>query len=436
MHNIVIYICFTETLSEVKLVSKYIINGGNKLGGKLNISGAKNAVLPILAASVINGKENVIIGYPNLRDVNTMVKILRSIGCKVKKTPESIVINSENVNSFEVSENLVREMRSSIFLMGPMLGRCGKIKISYPGGCEIGPRPIDLHLKGLREMGVKISEAHGFLECTVEKLKGSEIHLDYPSVGATENIMLAAVLAEGTTVIRNAAKEPEIVDLQDFLTGMGAKIQGAGTSVIQIDGVKNLTGVEHKIIPDRIVAGTILASAAITKSEIIIENVIADHLVSVLAKLKEVGCIVLEKNSAIKIIPPSVLKSVDIIRTLPYPGFPTDMQAQFVSLLSIAKGTSIITETVFENRFKHIEELIRMGARIKVDGRVAVIKGVPKLTGAKVTAKDLRGGAALVIAGLAAEGRTIVENIVHIERGYDNLDIMLQNLGADIRKID
>jgi UDP-N-acetylglucosamine 1-carboxyvinyltransferase len=285
-------------------------------------------------------------------------------------------------------------------------------------------------------MGVKISEAHGFLECTVEKLKGSEIHLDYPSVGATENIMLAAVLAEGTTVIRNAAKEPEIVDLQDFLTGMGAKIQGAGTSVIQIDGVKNLTGVEHKIIPDRIVAGTILASAAITKSEIIIENVIADHLVSVLAKLKEVGCIVLEKNSAIKIIPPSVLKSVDIIRTLPYPGFPTDMQAQFVSLLSIAKGTSIITETVFENRFKHIEELIRMGARIKVDGRVAVIKGVPKLTGAKVTAKDLRGGAALVIAGLAAEGRTIVENIVHIERGYDNLDIMLQNLGADIRKID
>jgi len=436
MHNIVIYICFTETLSEVKLVSKYIINGGNKLGGKLNINGAKNAVLPILAASVINGKENVIIGYPNLRDVNTMVKILRSIGCKVQKTPESIVINSENVNSFEVSENLVREMRSSIFLMGPMLGRCGKIKISYPGGCEIGPRPIDLHLKGLREMGVKISEAHGFLECTVEKLKGSEIHLDYPSVGATENIMLAAVLAEGTTVIRNAAKEPEIVDLQDFLTGMGAKIQGAGTSVIQIDGVKNLTGVEHKIIPDRIVAGTILASAAITKSEIIIENVIADHLVSVLAKLKEVGCIVLEKNSTIKIIPPSVLKSVDIIRTLPYPGFPTDMQAQFVSLLSIAKGTSIITETVFENRFKHIEELIRMGARIKVDGRVAVIKGVPKLTGAKVTAKDLRGGAALVIAGLAAEGRTIVENIVHIERGYDNLDIMLQNLGADIRKID
>jgi len=417
-------------------VSKYIINGGNKLGGKLNINGAKNAVLPILAASVINGKENVIIGYPNLRDVNTMVKILRSIGCKVQKTPESIVINSENVNSFEVSENLVREMRSSIFLMGPMLGRCGKIKISYPGGCEIGPRPIDLHLKGLREMGVKISEAHGFLECTVEKLKGSEIHLDYPSVGATENIMLAAVLAEGTTVIRNAAKEPEIVDLQDFLTGMGAKIQGAGTSVIQIDGVKNLTGVEHKIIPDRIVAGTILASAAITKSEIIIENVIADHLVSVLAKLKEVGCIVLEKNSTIKIIPPSVLKSVDIIRTLPYPGFPTDMQAQFVSLLSIAKGTSIITETVFENRFKHIEELIRMGARIKVDGRVAVIKGVPKLTGAKVTAKDLRGGAALVIAGLAAEGRTIVENIVHIERGYDNLDIMLQNLGADIRKID
>ncbi|RKD27672.1 UDP-N-acetylglucosamine 1-carboxyvinyltransferase [Caminicella sporogenes DSM 14501] len=417
-------------------MSKYLINGGNKLSGKIGISGAKNSVLPILAASIINGKENIIIGYPNLRDVETMIEILLSIGCKVKRDSDCIIVNSESLNTCEIPEHLVREMRSSIFLMGPMLGRCKKIKISYPGGCEIGPRPIDLHLKGLKEMGVNIIEAHGFLECSVEKLKGAEIHLDYPSVGATENIMMAAVLAEGKTVIRNAAKEPEILDLQDFLTGMGAKIEGAGTSIIQIEGVKSLNGVQHKIIPDRIVAGTILTAAAITKSEIMVENVIADHLVSTIAKLKEVGCQLNIKNNQIKIKPPKVIKSVEILRTLPYPGFPTDMQAQFMALLSIANGTSIVTETIFENRFKHTEELVRMGAKIKVDGRVAVIKGVKKLTGANVSANDLRGGAALVLAGLAAEGTTIVDNIHHIERGYDNLDIMFKNLGADIKRID
>ncbi|WP_432409464.1 UDP-N-acetylglucosamine 1-carboxyvinyltransferase [Wukongibacter sp. M2B1] len=304
------------------------------------------------------------------------------------------------------------------------------------GGCEIGHRPIDLHLKGLKEMGVKITEAHGFLECEVESLKGSEIHLDYPSVGATENIMLSAVLAKGKTIIRNPAKEPEIIDLQNFLNGMGAKIKGSGTGTIEIDGVDSLSNVEHRIIPDRIVAGTILVAAAITKSEITVKNIISDHILSVLAKLKEVGCIILEKENELRIIPPSVLKPVDIIRTLPYPGFPTDMQPQIVSLLSLCEGTSIITETVFENRFKHTEELMRMGAKIKVDGRVAVIKGIKQLTGAKVSAKDLRGGAALVLAGLAAEGETIVENIKHIERGYDNFDLMLRKLGADIKRID
>lgn len=423
-------------LSEVNHVSKYLINGGKKLKGELEISGAKNAVLPILAASVINGEESIINGYPNLRDVDIMIEILKSIGCRVKKSSKAIVVNSKDIFTQEIDESLVREMRSSIFLMGPMLARFGKIKISYPGGCEIGHRPIDLHLKGLREMGVKISESHGFLECSVEHLKGAEIHLDYPSVGATENIMLSAVLANGKTYIRNAAKEPEIVDLQNFLNGMGAKINGAGTSVIEIIGVKSLSSVNHKIIPDRIVAGTILAVAAITKSEITVTNVIQDHIVSVISKLKEVGCMILEKENEIKIIPPYTLKPVDIIRTLPYPGFPTDMQPQFVSLLCLAQGTSIVTETVFENRFKHTEELMRMGAKIKVDGRVAVIKGVNKLTGAKVEAKDLRGGAALVIAGLAAEGTTIVENIKHIERGYDNFDSMLRKLGADIKRID
>ena len=423
-------------LSEVNHVSKYLITGGRKLRGELEISGAKNAVLPILAASVINGGVSVINGFPNLRDVDIMIKILMSLGCKVEKTCNSIIVNSRNIFTHEIDESLVREMRSSIFLMGPMLARFGKIKISYPGGCEIGHRPIDLHLKGLREMGVEITEAHGFLECSVKKLRGAEIHLDYPSVGATENIMLSAVLAKGKTLIRNPAKEPEIVDLQDYLNGMGAKIRGAGTGIIEIDGVDSLSNVEHRIMPDRIVAGTILSAAAITKSEITITNVIPDHIVSVISKLKEMGCIIIEKENELKIIPPSVLRPVDIIRTLPYPGFPTDMQPQIVSVLCLASGTSIVTETVFENRFKHTEELMRMGAKIKVDGRVAVIKGVRELTGAKVSAKDLRGGAALVLAGLAAEGTTIIENIKHIERGYDNFDLMLKKLGADIKVID
>ncbi len=417
-------------------MSKYLITGGRKLRGELEISGAKNAVLPILAASVINGGVSVINGFPNLRDVDIMIKILMSLGCKVEKTCNSIIVNSRNIFTHEIDESLVREMRSSIFLMGPMLARFGKIKISYPGGCEIGHRPIDLHLKGLREMGVEITEAHGFLECSVKKLRGAEIHLDYPSVGATENIMLSAVLAKGKTLIRNPAKEPEIVDLQDYLNGMGAKIRGAGTGIIEIDGVDSLSNVEHRIMPDRIVAGTILSAAAITKSEITITNVIPDHIVSVISKLKEMGCIIIEKENELKIIPPSVLRPVDIIRTLPYPGFPTDMQPQIVSVLCLASGTSIVTETVFENRFKHTEELMRMGAKIKVDGRVAVIKGVRELTGAKVSAKDLRGGAALVLAGLAAEGTTIIENIKHIERGYDNFDLMLKKLGADIKVID
>ncbi len=417
-------------------MSKFLVNGGRKLNGKLEISGAKNSVLPILAASVINGKMNIIKGCPDLKDVNTMTKILCSIGCKVKKEKNTILVDSEDINSIEISENLVREMRSSIFLMGPMLARFGKIVISYPGGCEIGPRPIDLHLKGLRQMGVKIYEAHGFLECEVDRLIGTEVHLDYPSVGATENLMMAAVLADGETIIRNAAKEPEISDLQNYLNKMGARINGAGSSVIVIEGVKALNGTEHRIIPDRIVAGTILTAAAITKSDIAIENVISDHLVSVIAKLKEAGCNIIEDVNETRIKSPSIIDSIDILRTLPYPGFPTDMQAQLVALLSVAKGTSIVSETVFENRFKHTEELMRMGAKIKVDGRVAIIKGVENLTGAKVTAKDLRGGASLVLAGLAAEGQTIVENIVHIERGYDKLDYMLQNLGADIKRID
>lgn len=417
-------------------MSKFVINGGNKLIGQLRIGGAKNAVLPILAATVLNGKESILYDCPALKDVDTMIEILKSIGCKVSFKDNVLSVDSSTLSSHEIPEHLVREMRSSIFLMGPMLARCGKIKISYPGGCEIGPRPIDLHLKALRELGVTINEAHGFLECEVSDLRGCEIQLDYPSVGATENAMLAAVMAKGATKIRNAAKEPEIVDLQTYLNGIGAKVSGAGTSEIVIEGVDRLQEAKHHIMPDRIVAGTILAAVAITGGEVTLDNVVPEHIQPILSKLKESGCLILEKERQIKLKTPNQIRAVDMIKTLPYPGFPTDMQAQFMALMSVAKGTSIFTETIFENRYKHVSELTRMGANIKVDGRVAVVKGVKRLTGAKLSAKDLRGGAALVIAGLAAEGTTVVDQIIHIERGYDRFDKMLEQLGAQIYRIN
>lgn len=417
-------------------MSKFVIHGGNKLSGQLRIGGAKNAVLPILAATILNGKESILYDCPTLKDVDTMIEILKSVGCKVSFNNNVLKVDSSTLSTHEIPEHLVREMRSSIFLMGPMLARCGKIKISYPGGCEIGPRPIDLHLKALREMGVTIHEAHGFLECEVSDLNGCEIQLDYPSVGATENAMLAAVMAKGTTKIRNAAKEPEIIDLQTYLNAVGAKVFGGGTSEIVIEGVRNLTEGQHHIMPDRIVAGTFLAAVAITGGEVILDNVVSEHIQPILSKMKEAGCLILEKERQIKLKTPSQLRAVDMVKTLPYPGFPTDMQAQFMALMTIAKGTSIFTETIFENRYKHVSELIRMGANIKVDGRVAVVKGVKRLTGAKLSAKDLRGGAALVLAGLAAEGTTVVDQIIHIERGYDRFDKMLEQLGAQINRVN
>ncbi|MGJ0847815.1 UDP-N-acetylglucosamine 1-carboxyvinyltransferase, partial [Tissierella praeacuta] len=303
------------------------------------------------------------------------------------------------------------------------------------GGCEIGPRPIDLHLKALKDMGAEIEESHGHLYCRTNGLKGCDIQLDYPSVGATENIILAGVTADGKTIIRNAAREPEIVDLQNYLNKSGARISGAGTSVITIEGVNTLRDVAHSIIPDRIVTGTIMVAAAITGGDIIINNVIVDHVLGIVAKLKEAGVTIYSNGNSMKVTGPRKINSIEMLQTLPYPGFPTDMQAQMMALLSIANGTSIISETVFENRFKHAEELIRMGANIKTFGRVAVIKGVKELTGAKTTAKDLRGGAALTLAGLAAKGTTEVNSIYHIERGYDNLHLTLQGLGADINKV-
>lgn len=417
-------------------MGKYIINGDKRLVGEVSVSGAKNAVLPILAATVVGGNRSTIFNTPNLRDVDIMEKILISIGCKVERMDNIMYVDSRNLSNTNIPDELVREMRSSIILMGSMLTRCGETKVSYPGGCEIGPRPIDLHLKALREMGAKIDESHGFLYCHCEKLKGCEIQLDYPSVGATENTILAAVRAKGTTVIRNAAREPEIIDLQNYLNKCGAKISGAGTSIIKIEGVEKFKDVEYTIMPDRIVTGTYMAASALTGGEVIIKNVETNHIQAIVAKLKEAGCLIYNDNSSLKVIGPEKINYIEMTQTLPYPGFPTDMQAQMMAVLSIADGTSIISETVFENRFKHADELIRMGADIKIIGKVAIIKGVKELTGAKVKSKDLRGGASLVLAGLAAKGTTEVENIYHIERGYEDLDENLRKLGADIIKVE
>lgn len=415
-------------------MSKFHITGGIKLSGEIVVSGAKNAVLPILAATIMNGNINIIKDCPDLKDVRTMLKILNAIGCRTDFKGNVIVIDSKPLNTYIIPENLVSEMRSSVFLLGPMLSRCGRVVLSYPGGCEIGPRPIDLHIKVLKSLGVSIQESHGLLECRTEKLKGCDIQLDFPSVGATENAMLVSVLAEGTTIIRNAAKEPEIVDLQNFLNKMGAKISGAGTSEIYIEGRKKLTEVEHSIIPDRIFAGTILAAAAITGGEVFLKNVIPEHMRIVLSKFSESGCVIKEENDGVYLKAPERLKSIEMIKTLPYPGFPTDMQSQFLSLMSVAEGTSIITETIFENRFKIVDELAKMGCKIKVDGRIAIVSGVDYLTGARVFAKDLRGGAALVLAGLAAKGETVVENVCHIDRGYDKLEVCINELGGRISR--
>ncbi|NLL82264.1 MAG: UDP-N-acetylglucosamine 1-carboxyvinyltransferase [Tissierellia bacterium] len=417
-------------------MEKYIINGGYKLTGEMNIQGAKNSVLPILAATVISGKTSYISNIPKLRDVEVMVKILSSLGANVSLDNDIMIIDSSTVNKIEVPEELVREMRSSIIIMGAMLARFGEVLIAFPGGCELGPRPIDLHLKALRQMGAIIEESHGFLNCKTKGLKGCEIQLDYPSVGATENIMLAATTAKGVTTIRNAAREPEIIDLQNYLNETGAKVFGAGTSIITIEGVEELDSCTHRIIPDRIVAGTYMIATAITKGELVLKDIVTDHLLSIISKLREVGVEVHANGNSLKVIGPDKIHAIEMLQTLPYPGFPTDMQAQFMTLLSIANGTSIVNETIFENRFKHAEELNRMGACIKTFGKVAVVKGVKELTGARVTAKDLRGGASLVLAGLVAKGTTEIENIYHVNRGYEKMSENLNKLGAKIKVVD
>lgn len=420
-------------------MEKFVITGKQKLRGTVRISGAKNAVLPMIASTVLSSGGCTIIDTPRLRDVQVMSDILTQLGAVVRKQETAdgraaLFFDTSTMTDHEVPEALMREMRSSIFLMGPLLGRYGKVRVSYPGGCAIGPRPIDLHLRGLRALGAVIREKHGYIYAEAKELRGNEVHLDFPSVGATENVMMAAVLAKGSTVIRNAAKEPEIVDLQNFLNGMGAKIRGAGMDVIRIDGVPRLSGVDYPVIPDRIETSTFMIAAAITGGEICIENCIPEHVESITAKLRETGAEIREEKDRMYVKGPSRPKAVDF-KTLPYPGFPTDAQPQAMALMCVAEGISVITETIFESRFKQAEELRRMGASIKTEGRTAVVKGVDMLFGAAVEACDLRGGASLTLAGLAAEGVTTVEGVHHIERGYDGLERKLRALGASIERV-
>lgn len=415
-------------------MDRFLITGGAPLKGTVRIAGAKNATLPIMAASLLCPGTCEIHEVPDLRDVRVMCEILKLMGAKVEAGKGYCRIDAASVAACEVPENLMREMRSSIFIMGALLGRLGKVKVSYPGGCAIGPRPIDLHLKGLSALGAKITEKHGYVLAEGPALRGSDVHLDFPSVGATENIMMAAVKAQGVTFIRNAAKEPEVVDLQNFLNKMGAKIRGAGTDTIKIEGVSDLHPTSHSVIPDRIEAGTFMLAAAMTQGDVHLENVIAEHTEPVAAKLRETGAEVVSSGEGIYVTARRRLQAVDI-KTLPYPGYPTDMQPQTMAMLSVAEGTSVAIENIFVNRFKHVDELRRMGAQIKIEGRAAVIRGVERLSGACVEASDLRAGVALVLAGLVADGQTVLENVYHIDRGYEALEEKLRRLGAQVQRL-
>ena len=416
-------------------MDKIIVRGGKALTGNVKVSGAKNAVLPIIAASILAEEGTCVISdVPALDDVRTICDLLKTMGISLTYDHEVLTINASKLTSVEASYELVRKMRASFLVMGPLLARKGKARVALPGGCAIGTRPIDQHLKGFEAMGAKIEIGQGFIEATVQgRLKGAKIYLDIASVGATENIMMAAALAEGTTVIENAAEEPEIVDLANFLNRMGAKIRGAGTGSIRIEGVEKMTGCTHCVIPDRVEAGTFMVAAAITGGDVFVEGAICDHLKSVTAKLREMGVEVDEQENGIRVRRSGALKAVDL-KTLPYPGFPTDMQSQMMALLLVSEGTSIVTETVFENRFMHVEEFRRMNANIKIEGRSAIVEGGSKLTGSKVAATDLRAGAALVLAGLVSEGVTEVSALHHIDRGYVNFTEKLLALGADVER--
>lgn len=417
-------------------MEKLIIKGGTPLHGSVRISSAKNAVLPIIVAALLPENPATITDVPELADVTTICSVLDSLGVKIERKGRDMVFDASDIRNTEASYELMSRMRASFLIMGPLLAKKGHAKIALPGGCMIGSRPIDLHLKAFEAMGAEIEICNGYVEARAPKgLHGAEIYLDFPSVGATENVLMAAALTEGRTVIENAAEEPEIVDLVTFLSGMGANIKGAGTNVIRIEGVKKLTGITHTVIPDRIEAGTFMIAAAMAGGNVLVENVLADHLKPLLAKLGEAGVdVVKEDIDRVRIISSGKICSTDI-KTLPYPGFPTDLQAQFMALMTVGNGVSRITETVFENRFMHAGELQRMGASIQIEGRTAVVTGVPFLRGAFVRATDLRAGAALTLAGLAAHGTTEVGELQYIDRGYDHLVEKLQGLGANISRV-
>lgn len=421
-------------------MAKYLVEKSDPLRGEVTISGAKNAVLPLMAAALLSDEPCIINDTPALKDVEIMCKLTEALGAEVTSDLDNNVveINANKIHTYEAPGDLVSKMRASILVMGPLLARTGKTIISMPGGCAIGDRPIELHLKGMRALGaeVEIDEAAEVIRCSCDQLIGSAIYLDFPSVGATENIVMAASMAKGTTILENAAQEPEIVDLANFLNKMGARIKGAGTDTIKIEGVEHIHGARHNVIPDRIELGTFMVAAAITRGCILIKNAVPDHVKPIMAKLKECGAQVemLEEGILVKADEGNLI-STDI-KTLPYPGFPTDMQSPFMVLLTTVEGTSAVIETVFENRFMHVKELKRMGANIKIDGHCAIIEGGSKLHGAKVCATDLRGGAAVVMARLVAEGKTEVSNIYHVERGYDHFEDKLRALGGKITRIE
>lgn len=420
-------------------MEKLIIQGGHRLEGRVRVSSAKNAVLPIIAATMLASTPSTLVEIPKLADVKTICAVIEALGVKVTFDQEAdeIHFDASTIVATEAPAELVRKMRASFLVMGPLLARKGEAKISLPGGCAIGSRPIDLHLKAFEALGCEIEITDDYVRAVAPNgLKGNQIYLDFPSVGATENVIMAASMAEGKTIIENAAEEPEIVDLATYLNSMGANIKGAGTNVIRIEGVKELKGAVHTVIPDRIEAGTYLIAAAMAGGDVYVENALSEHLKPVVAKLKEAGVHVEEDVDGIRVISNGEpMKAVDI-KTLPYPGFPTDMQAQFMAFTTICKGTSTVTETVFENRFMHVAELRRMGAHIDIEERKAIVEGVEGLHGAEVKATDLRAGAALVCAGLCAEGETKVGNLHHIDRGYDNLVSKLEKLGAHIVRVD
>lgn len=413
-------------------MSELVINGQKPLHGEIAIHGAKNAVLPILAACILNSGECVLHNCPDLKDVTSAIEILKFLGCAVQQEKGTITINSKDITCNHIPDQLMREMRSSVIFLGAVISRCKETKITYPGGCELGPRPIDLHLKSLQKLGISIRESHGEISAVANDLTGGTIYLDFPSVGATENLMLAAVKAKGRTKIINCAKEPEIVDLQNFLNKMGCKVRGGGTAEIIIDGVTQLHDVEHDVIPDRIVAATVLSAVGLCGGDICIKKVVPEHIASITSVIRDCGCDITIDQNEIRMQSQGRVKAVDKITTSPYPGFPTDAQPVVMAMLACANGSSIISETIFENRFKHVDGLLKMGADIKIDGRTAVIRGVPALSGSDVRATDLRGGAALLVAALGAKGISRIGDIYHIDRGYEAIESMFTKLGAEV----